>query len=149
MKISLSGFAAFLVASLFSLNVVTAAPLAQVGATDGLLETLSVKQEANPNIVKVYGCHKNKKFHMVYKWGYKAWHRHGYNCHPKHVVKKKKWGHCHKNWSKHWHNGHGNNWHRHAGPGCHYQWGKSHHHNKHHYNKNKGCVKVGPVWICP
>lgn len=139
MKFKLFGFVAFVAASLFSLNIATAAPLSQVIPAEKMAEAL----EANPNIVNVKGCHSNKKWHMVYKWGKKKWHRHGYNCQPKHVVKKK-WGHCHKNWKKHWHKGHGKNWHRHAGPGCHYQYGKTHH----HYKKKNNCIKVGPVWIC-
>ncbi len=139
MKSKLFGFAAFIAASILSLGIATAAPLSQGVTTDTQVEAL----DANPHIVKVKGCHSNKKWHMVYKWGKKAWHRHNYNCQPK-PVKKKKWGHCHRKWKKHWHKGHGSNWHRHAGPNCHYQWGKKHN----YYKKNHGCIKIGPVWVC-
>lgn len=144
MKTKLFGFAAFIAASilslLLSLGIATAAPLSQGVLADTQVEKL----DANPHIVKVKGCHGNAKWHMVHKWGHKAWHRHNYNCKPKPVKKKKKWGHCHRKWKKHWHNGHGSNWHRHAGPNCHYQWGTTHK----YYKKNHGCVKIGPVWIC-
>ncbi len=148
MKSTLFGVTAFIAASilslLLSLGIATAAPLSQGVTTDTQVEAL----DANPHIVKVKGCHSNKKWHMVYKWGKKAWHRHGYNCQPKHVKKKKwkkkKWGHCHRKWHKHWHNGRGSKWHRHAGPNCHYQWGKKHK----YYKKNHGCIKIGPVWVC-
>lgn len=143
MKSRLFGFTAFITAGIFSLllslGIATAAPLSQGVTSDTQVEVLG----ANPHIVKVKGCHSNKKWHMVYKWGKKAWHRHNYNCQPK-PVKKKKWGHCHRKWKKHWHKGHGSNWHRHAGPNCHYQWGKKHN----YYKKNHGCIKIGPVWVC-
>lgn len=139
MKIKFFSLVGFLAASLLSLGIATAAPLSQGVSTDTQVEALG----ANPHIVKVKGCHSNSKWHKVHKWGVKAWHRHNAYCQPK-PVKKKKWGHCHKKWKKHWHKGKGSKWHRHAGPNCHYQWGKKHK----YYKKNHGCIKIGPVWVC-
>ncbi len=107
------GLLGFIVASLFGANIALAGPLAPVGSL------ADVTIEAAPqDVVKVKGCHANKKWHWVKKWGYKAWHRHGYNCKPKHAKPKV---HCHKKWKKHWHKGWGNKWHRHPGQYCGYK----------------------------
>ena len=139
-KFKVFGFVSFIAASILSLGIATAAPLTQGVPSEQLVDAL----DANPHIVQIKGCHSNSKWHKVHKWGKKAWHRHNYNCQPKPVKKKKKYGHCHKKLSKHWHKGHNSNWHRHAGPNCHYKWAKKHK----HYKKNQGCIKIGPIWVC-
>lgn len=153
MKTFKFGIFALVVAFMGTLGVANATPASTVGASDTLMEALTV----NEDLVKVYGCHKNTKKHMVYKWGYKTWHHHGYNCQPKKHVKKKKWKNCHSNMKKHWHKGWGTKWHRHVGQGCHYSKGKVYkkhhynnnhgHYNNHHY-KNNNCIKIGPLVVC-
>ena len=34
-------------------------------------------------VQKVSGCHRDAQNHMVFAWGYQAWHRHSKNCTPK------------------------------------------------------------------
>lgn len=140
-------FLAVVVAMFAPLMAFSTAQAASVAPSNSV-EAVKGQIQQNSNIVQVKGCHGNAKYHWVGKWGTKAWHRHGYNCNPKPVKKKwkpkkKKWGHCHKAFKKHWHGGWGGGWHRHVGPNC---WPKK---GKQHHGYKKGCLKIGPVWVCP
>ena len=100
----------------------------------------AVNESATSHLIPVFGCHSNRRFHMVYKWGYRAWHRHRPNCQP---VRAR---HCHRNLKKHWHSARGKKWHRHVGPRCRYRRGKVY--GPGFYPGGTGCIKVGNVWIC-
>lgn len=106
------GLLGMVIASLLSIGNVQATPANGLSVGDIMTEALTV----NPHIVKVRGCHSNKRWHWVKKWGKKAWHRHKYNCKPVATGR-----HCHKKWRKHWHKGWGTKWHRHRGATCFYQ----------------------------
>lgn len=134
---------AIIIAAFMTMSPVNAAPQIPLDKTGKII----AKSEAPEFLVKVKGCHGQKAYHWVKKWGKKAWHKHGYNCKPK-WAKKKKWGgHCHRGLAKHWHKGHGKHWHKHKGSSCWYKSGKKKYYNN-DYDGGNGCIKVGKVWIC-
>ena len=126
-----------LVLGLFLNGSALAKPLIPLDSLNKVIEQATT----NHYLHKVKGCHGKRKFHMVHKWGFKAWHRHNKYCKPKPAKKPGK--HCHGKWKHHWHSGWGTHWHRHAGPNCYYQKGivKSY--------WGYGCIKIGKFWICP
>jgi hypothetical protein len=139
LKAVLSGIAGFVFAVTIGLGSAVAGPVPVIGSIDKAMDS----QSANKNLIKVSGCHSNRRRHMVYKWGYKSWHRHASNCQPRHVRPSRVRRHCHRGYRKHRHAGRGNRWHRHVGRRCHYQRGRvGRRHN------SGGCVRIAGVWIC-
>lgn len=112
-------------------------------------------------VQKVYGCHKYPQNHMVYLWGYQAWHSHGYNCTPQaapppgYYPPKPPPGYypqpvlpgpgyaCHQNWQNHFHPGFGYGWHRHSRKNCAPRRGR-----QWRGGSKKGCVNIAGIWIC-
>ena len=100
---------------------------------------------------KVYGCHPNKQHHMVYLWGYPAWHRHKQGCgpvpaNPPGYAPGPSFGggyYCHRNWQSHFHPGWGGGWHRHSKYKCRPVRGR-----RWKGGSRRGCVKIGNIWIC-
>ena len=136
-KLLLSGLAAIVLSVSFGIGGAFAGPVLTPGSIDKLMDSQSV----NKSLIKVSGCHANRRFHMVYKWGYKAWHRHRPNCRPIHTAAPLR--HCHRNFRRHYHAGRGKRWHRHAGPGCYYQRGFVR-----RGPASGACVRIGGVRIC-
>lgn len=110
-----------------------AMPLSTLGASG----KAQISKQGDSLATKVAGCHQSGQYHMVFRWGYPAWHRHRPNCRPVAVR------HCHRGFRHHFHPGYGNVWHKHVGPNCVpfrgqvWQGGPRH-----------GCVKIGGLWIC-
>lgn len=148
-KALLSGIAGLVFAVTLGLGTAIAGPVPLIGSVDKVMDA----QAVNKDLIKVYGCHANKQRHMVYKWGYEAWHRHASNCRPLHARPTRNIRHCHRNYRKHRHDGRGNRWHRHVGRGCHYQRGhvgrrpNGRRHNGRRHNGGD-CIRVGGILIC-
>lgn len=93
---------------------------------------------------KVSGCHRDREYHMVYLWGYPAWHRHRSNCAPVAANPPSGGGYyCHRNWENHYHRGSGTGWHKHVGQNCVVRQG-----SQWRGGPKTGCIKLGGIWIC-
>lgn len=133
--------------------VTTASPLSLAGPGNAK----GLAQAGDGLVQKIYGCHKFAQSHMVYQWGYPAWHRHGYNCQPL-PANPPGYGvppgygsppgfvgptYCHYNWLNHYHPGFGGGWHKHVGPNCRPVRGR-----RWQGGPKTGCINLGGIWIC-
>ncbi len=112
---------AFVLAGLLSqLSTAKATPVSSAANSSGL----AINSSTSGLLHKASGCHRSRQYHMVFLWGYPAWHRHRAGCAPiaayppgRAVV----W--CHRGWRNHVHPAWGGGgWHRHVGPKCVVQW---------------------------
>lgn len=137
-------------------SVATASPFSLAGPGNATGFTRS----GNGLVQKVSGCHKYAQNHMVYLWGYPAWHSHGYNCQPQPANPPGYYpgypypgygqppgfvnpGYCHGNWQNHYHPGFGGGWHRHSSKNCQPRRGR-----QWRGGPKTGCINIGGIWIC-
>lgn len=146
---------AFALAGLMAyMPATTASPFSLAGPGNAT----GLAQAGNGLVQKAYGCHKYPQNHMVYLWGYPAWHRHGYKCQPAPAnppgYAPPGYGpypgyggggyYCHRGWQNHFHPGWGGGWHRHSRKSCQPRRGR-----RWKGGSKKGCFNIGGVWICP